>query len=255
MTGDLAAADLARLSRSGLLPIPSEQGLDLFDAACAAREPVLLPARLDTAALRAAGVPGLFRRVVRAPARRAGAAPARTFQAALAGVGEADRPQAVLDLVRSEAAGVLGHSTAGAVKPEQAFTEAGFDSLTAVELRNRLNAATGLRLPSTLVFDFPNPAAVAAYVHERLAPPAPAPSGRGVLALLDDLAAALAGPGVDDGVRAEAAERLGLLQAEASRGPAASPADGAAGDVEGRIQEASADELLALIQQELGGSR
>jgi len=86
----------------------------------------------------------------------------------LAGTPESEWEEAVLNLVRAEAAVVLGHSSPEAVEPERAFKELGFDSLGAVEFRNRLAVATGLQLPSTLVFDHPNAKAAAGYIRSRI---------------------------------------------------------------------------------------
>ncbi|WP_344867073.1 acyl carrier protein, partial [Planomonospora alba] len=152
-----------------------------FDAAVAAGDAVLVPAKLDTAALARYGddLPALFRGLVRVPARRAAAGTAAPAgQAArLAGLPAEEREEALLDLVRAEAAAVLEHGSAEAIEPDRAFGDFGFDSLSAVEFRNRLNAATGLRLPSTLVFDYPNVRALAGHLAAELAPPDDASSG------------------------------------------------------------------------------
>ncbi len=96
-------------------------------------------------------------------------------------------------LVRSNAATVLGHTTPDAVRPDQAFNELGFDSLAAVDLRNRLNTVTGLRLPPTLVFDYPTPNALAVYLHSELIGVAPAPKPRVALAASTDEPVAIVG--------------------------------------------------------------
>ena len=124
------------------------------------------PSASIAAGLRAqaqAGIlPPIFSGLVRAPRRRAGCG--SSLAAKLAAVPEAEREAFVLDLVRAEIATVLGHGSANEVDPTKAFKDLGFDSLAAVELRNRLNAATGLRLAATAVFDYPTPAAVAAHL-------------------------------------------------------------------------------------------
>ncbi|MFT7834557.1 SDR family NAD(P)-dependent oxidoreductase [Saccharothrix sp. BKS2] len=182
MAGHLTEVDLARMARSGILALPGAEGLALFDAALSLDQPLLVPMRLDLVALRSRGdqLPALFRGLVRPARRTAGAAAAPSDQSALqrrlAGLAEADRDRVLLDLVRSHVAAVLGHESGNEVEPRRAFTELGFDSLAAVELRNRLNAATGLRLPATLVFDYPNPAALVTHIAGTLTGSAPAPA-------------------------------------------------------------------------------
>ncbi|MGW3233850.1 SDR family NAD(P)-dependent oxidoreductase, partial [Kitasatospora sp. NPDC001095] len=177
MTGHLGGADIARMARAGVAPLPSDEGLALFGAALARVEATLVPARLDLAGLRSRavpdGVPPVFRGLVRAPVRRAAQAMddergdggwAQRF----AGLPAEERDRALLDFARRQVATVLGHGEADGVAANQPFKTLGFDSLMAVELRNRLNTATGLRLPATLVFDHPTPAALAGYLGERI---------------------------------------------------------------------------------------
>ncbi|KOG87218.1 hypothetical protein ADK38_26670, partial [Streptomyces varsoviensis] len=130
----------------------------------------VLAARLDLAAVRTSGtVPALLRGLVRRPARRAAASPAAGPEAVrAAGSSVADQVKAIGELVREQVAAVLGHPSGASVDMTRAFHEVGFDSLTAVELRNRLNTATGLRLPATLVFDHPTPEALAAFLRSEL---------------------------------------------------------------------------------------
>ncbi len=167
MTGSLEADQLARLARMGVEALPVEFGLELFDQAQRLDAALAVPVRLDLAALRAqarAGLlPALLRGLVRLPARRARQA-AGSLAQRLAGVPAEDRERVVLDLVQGQAAAVLGHASAAAVDPSRAFKDLGFDSLAAVELRNRLTQVTGLRLPSTLVFDYPTAATLAQFV-------------------------------------------------------------------------------------------
>jgi NAD(P)-dependent dehydrogenase (short-subunit alcohol dehydrogenase family)/acyl carrier protein len=166
MTGGLGEAGRARLARMGAAAIPSDLGLELFDRALRLGEPVLVPVLLDQRALRAqarAGtLPALLGGLVPAQARRADVAGSLDRQ--LAGVPRADWERVTLALVRARVASVLGHASAEAVDPGRPFKEMGFDSLAAVELRNQLAQATGLRLPSTLVFDHPSALAVTRYL-------------------------------------------------------------------------------------------
>ncbi|XUL94496.1 SDR family NAD(P)-dependent oxidoreductase (plasmid) [Streptomyces galilaeus] len=175
MTGELDEVDLARIARSGLVPLVSGEGMALFDAATAACEPAPVATRLDLARLgtqAAAGtLPEVFGGLVRVRTRRtagAGAAPAGGAAGRLAALPAADRDRALLDLVREHAATVLGHASAAAIGPEAKFKELGFDSLSAVELRNRLAEAVGVRLSSTAVFDYPTPHAMLRHLRAEL---------------------------------------------------------------------------------------
>ncbi|MEU2246144.1 type I polyketide synthase [Streptomyces sp. NPDC019224] len=180
-----------RMAAQGLPALSEAEGLALFDAALASGLAATVPLRIDTNVLRnrATELPALLRGLVRVPVRRTAQSTdgGDGLLARLAGLDATARAAALLDLVRTHVAGVLGHASADAIEPERAFSELGFDSLAAVELRNRLGAATGLRLPATLIFDYPTADAVAAYMGEEVAGsdralPAPAralPAGGG----------------------------------------------------------------------------
>ena len=162
--------------RLALLPLSAERGLALFDAALAAPEALVVPAQLDLALLRSRArsgtLPALFRDLVRVPARAAGEG--GSLARRLAAVPEAEREALVLAVVRGHVAAVLGHDSAAEVDPAKAFRDLGFDSLAAVELRNRLAAESGVRLAATAVFDYPSPLALAGHLLAASAGRAPA---------------------------------------------------------------------------------
>ncbi|WP_188306477.1 type I polyketide synthase, partial [Streptomyces sp. CBMA123] len=170
MTGTLTDAERERMTRAGVPPLGPEHGLALFDAVATGVEPVVLPVRLDLPVLRERGdAPALLRGLVRTPVRRAATAPAAVdLTRRLSGLGADERGAAVLDLVRDQIAVVLGHDGRSTVDPSRAFHDLGFDSLTAVELRNRLKSVTGLRLSATVVFDYPTADALARFLLEGL---------------------------------------------------------------------------------------
>ncbi|GAB3874913.1 hypothetical protein GCM10027610_144430 [Dactylosporangium cerinum] len=174
MGGRLSDTDAGRVARTGAA-LTDEQGLALFDAAQQLPAARLVPATLDLTGLRqqaADTLPALLRGLVRPKARRVAqtaiGADGSTLGRRLAALPEADRERFLVDLIREQVAIVLGHGTADAVDARRAFKDLGFDSLTSVELRNRLNTATGTRLPATLVFDHPTPTALAHHLHTQL---------------------------------------------------------------------------------------
>ncbi|WP_165968991.1 type I polyketide synthase [Actinomadura sp. KC06] len=174
VTTGLTDAEMDRVARLGMPALTVETGLALFDAASFADEAVLVPVQLDRKALRARGdtVPALLRDMSGGSLRRTVQARPQNAEAMtrrLAGLPEAERIETLLQLVRTHVASVLGHGSADAVQPERPFKELGFDSLSAVELRNALRGETGLRLPATLVFDYPTSRAVAGFLDQEIA--------------------------------------------------------------------------------------
>ncbi|MEU7281910.1 type I polyketide synthase [Streptomyces sp. NPDC045431] len=165
MAGELSQTDLDRMNSTGVYTLSPEQGLELFDTASALPGPALVPIRLDLKALRTAAddLPALFRGLIRTTPRRTASATTdhSVLRRRLDGLDAADRERALLDLVLETAAAVLGHAGTDAIDPEKDFLEAGVDSLSAMELRSRLNAASGLDLPAMAVFDSKSPAGLA----------------------------------------------------------------------------------------------
>ncbi|WP_344904716.1 SDR family NAD(P)-dependent oxidoreductase, partial [Actinomadura meridiana] len=167
MTSALTATDHARMKRSGMHPLTDEQGLALLDAALQLDTPHLIATPI-TAATTAHNSSPLLRGL--APrGRHASSSSANALAQQLARLSPEQQLEHLLKVVRDQAAAVLGHSTAGTIVADRPFKELGFDSLTAVELRNRITSATQLRLPPTLIFDHPTPTALAGHLRSRLA--------------------------------------------------------------------------------------
>ena len=166
----LGESERARMAGSGVRPFSPAQGLELFDAACELDRPLLAPVALDLAVLRGfareGALPPMLGELVRAPAsgRRRSARGRGALARRLAGLDEGERERVVVELVSEHAAAVLGHASAEQVDAALAFKDLGFDSLAAVELRNRLAGEAGLQLPATLVFDHPTPLALAKFL-------------------------------------------------------------------------------------------
>src|SRR6185369_12692937 len=135
--------------------LSSEEGMALFDTATSTSRALLVPLALDTAALRRAySVPPLLQGLVGTRVRRRAASatdkPGPSLARRLAGLPETEHDRILTELVCSHAAAVLGHTGPQAIDPQRAFKDFGFDSLVAVEFRNRLSAVTGLRLSTIL---------------------------------------------------------------------------------------------------------
>jgi acyl carrier protein len=258
MTQHMSATDALVLARNGVLPMSEEEGLALFDQAIATGEPVLVPASISTNQVRARlesgdAVSPLLQGLVKVRPRLRSAATAADsseevsapLPQRLAAVPAEERLPVLLDFVREQAASILGLDGVEAVVPHRGLMDLGFDSLTAVELRNRLGRAAGLRLPTTLVFDHPTAQGIASFVLEELSLGEETGSGspRALLDGVASLEAALLSAEPDDTTREELAARLqSLLLGLTDRGDAPIA----------RIGEASDDEIFEFIDNELG---
>ncbi|MFE5792308.1 SDR family NAD(P)-dependent oxidoreductase [Streptomyces sp. NPDC056503] len=270
MTAHLGEGEHGRHERAGATALTSPEGLALFDAALADGTAALVPARLDLAAVNASSgpVPPLLRGLVRASVRRAAAAATAGDRAGsvspaerLAGLAKRARDRELLDIVRENTAIVFGHATSDMVEAGRTFKAIGIDSLTALELRNRVAAATGLRLSPTVVFDYPTPAALAAHLQEQFGTgdgnedepvggeggnaAEEARGGAASLSEIDRLEALLGS--VDQADEAAVTVRLReLMAAWNARTTAAPPA----GDTD--IESATAEDIFDLLDGELG---
>ncbi|TCP45029.1 polyene macrolide polyketide synthase [Tamaricihabitans halophyticus] len=256
MTGTLTDEQLARITRGGMPPLSLTEGLTLFDAAIASDANYVYAARLaGTGSTARPGpvapaeeVPPLLRGMIRVGRRRSTGAPAAVgLVEQLARLDPTGRDRLLLDLVRDTAATVLGHPSTEAITADREFRQVGFDSLTAVEMRNRLVGTTGLKLPATLVFDYPTPKVLADYLGVELQGEASAAASTALFADLDRIEAAVTSGEPDEATKAGLATRLRTLLAAVT----AAEATGDTGLAD-RLSSASADEVLAFIDNELG---
>ncbi|MGO4632846.1 type I polyketide synthase [Streptomyces sp. 2RAF24] len=282
MAGGLTEAERNRIVRAGFGAISRDIGLALFDQALRRPEPELVAARFDVSALRArraeAAFPAVLRSLVRPlPGAANGTAPGGAAAPAdrttaegpalaerLRPLDDAGRESLLLDLVLTQTALVLGHSTPRAVAADRPFTESGLDSLGAVEIRGRLEAATGVRLPVTAVFDHPTPVALAGWLKDELVPAGPGAADTALAdldRLRDTLPELAADPGAAEPVRLRLKALLAALdqataRADASAGPADPTVRTGADDHHAldadELDAADIDQLLAIIDEELG---
>ncbi|MEW2290438.1 type I polyketide synthase [Streptomyces sp. NPDC047841] len=262
MTGTLSDTQLARLRRTGVVPLAGGDALALLDRALTLPHPVLTAAHLDPRSLREQAGSGTLPAVLHGlvPARPARAAAGRdtrpapdgaeTLSRRLAGADPAKRRGILLDAVRRGAAAALGHTGPDAVRADRGFLDMGFNSLTAVEFRNDLERLSGFRLGTTVMFDHPTPEALADHLLALSGSDDPAPASR-ALAPLDEFARSLPELTDDEAVRASAVERLrGLLLAldrPAALRDAATPA---ADD----LDDTDDEDIFDLVDRELGAS-
>ncbi|MGW0871133.1 type I polyketide synthase [Streptomyces sp. NPDC002740] len=255
IAGDEAAR---RNERHGLLPMAPALAVVALEQALNRDETHLVVCRGDWAALAAVRSHPLLESLTAGPATDIAPdqdpRPAGLVAELAAATSEHDRRRLLLRFVRAQVAEVQGGRPADSVDVHRGFKEQGFDSLTTVELRNRLNRRTGLNLPTTVVFDHPTPQAVADLLYERLAPPAAAAEGAAVAAgelraQLERLEALLTALPPDGAERADASARLAALAAGGGD-PAGAPGPGS--DVSTTLSAATDDELMDFIGKELG---
>ncbi|WP_229816418.1 phosphopantetheine-binding protein, partial [Streptomyces lucensis] len=234
--------------------LPTDEALALFDAALSSGRAQLTPIGLDLRSLRSAAEAGVLPSPLRslaersAPRRRGHAE--RSLAQRLAGLAEDEQSAVLLELVRTNAASVLGHMSADSIAVERAFQELGFDSLAAVKLRNRLNAATGLRLPMTVIFDHPNAAALADRLRTELRAGSVAPSA--ALTELERFEATVLSLSADSELRPGLAARLRALLWKLDSDPHTATRRKPEDD---DLGSASDDELFSVLDNELGIAR
>ncbi|WP_143070964.1 type I polyketide synthase, partial [Streptomyces malaysiense] len=252
MTEGLTGTDLARMNRTGVVPLSSEVALAHFDTALAAGRPLLLPVQLSRAALRTqaslGNLPPLLRGLVPSAVSRAGKGDEATrLRARLGRLSDPEREQLFLNLVRTHVATVLGHAGPDVVDSDKAFQDLGFNSLAAIELRNRLTGAVGLRLPATLIFDHPTPASLARYLDGQVVADGSPGGGNPVVAELNRLDAEIDAMGTAGGseIRTEISVRLKNMLRKLTVTDQEESA-------EDHLDSATDDELFEALDRELG---
>ncbi len=275
MAAGLGETELRRLARDGILPLPADRALALFDRALttdgtptagdapategipAADRALLLPVRVQVTEDAPALVRGLAPAAVRRTARPAAVPAPATTEALpdrLARLGAADALNLLVETVCGHVADVLGHGSAGAVDPQRPLGDLGVDSLAALELRNRLGADTGLRLSTTLTFDYPTSDALARHLSAELgvgSTAGPADLEAEVVRLEELLGSALESPALDEEQRARVAARLRSLSARWD-GTGEWRDDGTGQTGGTGLETATADELFGILDDELG---
>ncbi|SBT94598.1 Acyl transferase domain-containing protein [Streptomyces sp. DI166] len=258
MTGRLDRTDLDRITRSGLAPLATPDALGLLDTAGASDDALLVAVEIAMTTLRRNArtgmVPPVLSGIVPTPPRRTSArttgdAPTLTQQ--LAGRSPKERLAHLQELVRGHVTEVLAHGSTTTLDTDRDFADLGFDSLTAVELRNRLSAVTGLRLPTGLVFDYPSPSALAAHLDSLLAPEDDPARGTAAWTELERLETALATQPPTPEARTALLNRLQSLVWRLEPDPD-EPAAGTAQQTSPSLDTASDDEMFDLINKELG---
>jgi len=253
MAGGLNEADISRMTRSGIRALGSEEGLELFDAALASSETLMFPVSLNLQVMRAqvrtGMLPKIFSDLISVPAQiRDWLEPGRSFAQRLAATPQQERESVVLDIVRDQVATVLGHASPDAVNTQRTFKELGFDSLAAVELRNRLSVTTGLRLPATLIFDHPTTSAVTWYLVGEIAQGQTTVPGEAELDMLEHVLLPLA---ADHSERVRITSRL---QALISKLDQSRHGNGSVTVIE-KIDSATDDELFRYLDEKAYVSR
>jgi acyl transferase domain-containing protein/NADP-dependent 3-hydroxy acid dehydrogenase YdfG/acyl carrier protein len=247
LSSTMGAAQMGRLDLMGVKSLATEEGLELFDLACAGEHPLMVALRLDFAALRElvsdGFLPPLLGDLVQASVRRVPNRFGGELAARLAGAPAHEHEAVALEFLRELIATVLGHSSPESVDVDATFKELGFDSLGVVYLRNLLNAKTGLQLPATLVFNYPTPVAMAAYLHGQVAEG----TGDSLDESVRQLREVLLAPTLGDEERAQFALRLRAIADELQREERQDGED----DAVERIEAATVTELFEMYESEL----